>query len=55
MRGNDTRLFIMSRIMIPIRLCSLPVNSPGIYMLEPTELCMEIMVGECMCDAWVIN
>ena len=55
MKGNDTQLFIMTRIMILIRLCSLPIHSPCICMLEPIELCMEIMLGECMCDAWVIN
>ena len=30
MKGKEIRLFIMSRIMIPIRLCSLPIHSPGI-------------------------
>ena len=38
-----------------MRLCSLPTHSPGISMLEPIELSMAIMLGECMRDAWVIN
>ena len=38
-----------------MRLCSLPTHSPGICMLEPIELSMAIMLGECMLDAWVIN
>ena len=37
MKGKDTRLFIMSRIRIPIRLCFLPIHSPSICMLGPIE------------------
>ena len=37
MKGNEIRLFLMSRIMIPIQLCSLPIHSPGICMLGPIE------------------
>ena len=37
MKGKETRLFIMSRIRIAIRLCSLPIHSPGICMLGPIE------------------
>ena len=31
MKGQEIRLFLMSRIMIPIWLCSLPIHSPGLY------------------------
>ena len=45
MKGKETRLFIMSRIRIPIWLCSLPIHSPGICMLDPlskaSRLCLE--------------
>ena len=53
--GNEIRPILMSRIMIPIRLCSLPLHSPCLCLLLAIELCMEIMLGECMRDAQVIN
>ena len=37
MKRNEIQPFLMSRIMIPIRLCSLPIHSPGICMLGPIE------------------
>ena len=37
MKGNEIRLFLMIRIMIPIRLCSLPIHSAGICMLGAIE------------------
>ena len=37
MTGNEIRPFLKSRIMIPIRLCSLLIHSPGICMLGPIE------------------
>ena len=49
------RCMILSRSRLPMRLCSLPTHSPGICMLEPIELSMAIMLGECMRDAWVRN
>ena len=53
--GNEIRPFLKSRIRIPIRLCSLPIHSPCLCLLLAIELCMEIMLGECMRDAQVIN
>ena len=56
MTGNEIRPFLKSRIRIPIRLCSLPIHSPGICMLRPIKHCVSgRMLGECMRDAWVIN
>ena len=37
MKGIEIRLFLIGRIMIPIRLCSLPIHSPGICLLGPNE------------------
>ena len=51
MTGNEIRPFLRSRIMIPIRLCSLAIHSPGICMLRPIKLSTVIMLGECMRDA----
>ena len=33
MTGNEIRSFLQSRIMIPIRLCSLPIHSPCLSLL----------------------
>ena len=33
MTGNEKRPFLQSRIMIPIRLCSLPIHSPCLSLL----------------------
>ena len=55
MMGNERRPFLKSRIRILIRLCSLPIHSPGICMLRPIKLSTVIMLGECMRNAWVIN
>ena len=37
MKGIEIRLLFMGRIMIPIRLCFLPIHSSGICMLGPNE------------------
>ena len=37
MKGNEIRPFLMSHIMIPIRLYSIPIHSSGICMLGPDE------------------
>ena len=37
MTGNEIRPFLKSRIMIPLRLCSLLIHSPGICMPGPIE------------------
>ena len=46
MTGNEIRPFLKSRIRIPIRLCSLPIHSPGICMLRPIKL-STVSVGVC--------
>ena len=51
MTGNEIRPFLRSLIMIPIRLRSLAMHSPGICMLRPIKLSTVIMLGECMRDA----
>ena len=51
MTGNEIWPFLKSRIMIPIRLCSLAIHSPGICMLRPIKLSTVIMLGECMRNA----
>ena len=35
MKGHEIWLPLMSSISIPIRLCSLPIHSPGICMPGP--------------------
>ena len=37
MKANKIQLHCISRIRILIRLCSLPIHSPCICMLRPTE------------------
>ena len=37
MKTNKIRPYSISQIMMPIRLSSLPIHSPGICMLGPNE------------------
>ena len=57
MKGNEIRLFLMSRIMIPIRLSSLHIHSPAILQAYVCwdPLSTEIMLGECVRNAQVLN
>ena len=55
MKGNEIRPFLVSRIRILIRLCSLNLHSPCLCFQLAIELANIAIAGECMPDAQVIK